>query len=127
MDNGKVISLDQARILFKRMQRIPDYGLHVAELDQAIIGTFALLIMPNLGHRGSCSGVLEDLVVAQAHQRRGIGTFLNGEALRRSEAKGCYKLTLSSNLHRTGAHAFYEHLGFTRHGYSFSIATATGE
>ena len=35
--------------------------------------------------------------------------------------KGCYKMMLSSNLRRTGAHAFYESLGFEKHGYSFRI------
>ena len=36
-------------------------------------------------------------------------------------AKGCYKLVLSSNAKRERAHAFYESLGFERHGYSFRI------
>jgi len=36
-------------------------------------------------------------------------------------AGGCYKLALSSNLKREGAHQFYEALGFERHGYSFVI------
>jgi len=38
-----------------------------------------------------------------------------------AKEKGCYKLTLSSNLRREAAHAFYESLGFTKHGYSFLI------
>ena len=36
-------------------------------------------------------------------------------------AAGCYKMALSSNLKREGAHAFYDSLGFERHGYSFVI------
>ena len=34
---------------------------------------------------------------------------------------GCYKLALSSNERRRDAHAFYETLGFERHGVSFAI------
>jgi GNAT superfamily N-acetyltransferase len=34
---------------------------------------------------------------------------------------GCYKLALSSNLKRTRAHAFYDSLGFERHGVSFLV------
>ena len=34
---------------------------------------------------------------------------------------GAYKLALSSNLKRTRAHAFYDALGFQRHGISFVI------
>ena len=37
--------------------------------------------------------------------------------------KGCYKAVLSSNLKRERAHAFYESLGFERHGYSFRVNT----
>jgi GNAT superfamily N-acetyltransferase len=35
--------------------------------------------------------------------------------------KRCYKLVLSSNAKRVRAHAFYESLGFERHGYSFRV------
>ena len=42
-------------------------------------------------------------------------------ALERCRQKGCYKLVLSSNAKRTRAHAFYELLGFERHGYSFRV------
>jgi GNAT superfamily N-acetyltransferase len=34
---------------------------------------------------------------------------------------GCYKLALSSNQRRVQAHAFYERLGFERHGVSFVV------
>jgi GNAT superfamily N-acetyltransferase len=34
---------------------------------------------------------------------------------------GCYKLALSSNQKRQRAHAFYESIGFEKHGYSFQI------
>jgi GNAT superfamily N-acetyltransferase len=42
-------------------------------------------------------------------------------AMRQAREAGCYKLVLSSNQKREGAHAFYESLGFARHGYSFQI------
>jgi hypothetical protein len=34
---------------------------------------------------------------------------------------GCYKIVISSNFKRPKAHAFYESLGFKRHGYSFRL------
>jgi GNAT superfamily N-acetyltransferase len=42
-------------------------------------------------------------------------------AVDRSREKGCYKLMLSSNAKRERAHAFYESLGFERHGFSFRV------
>jgi hypothetical protein len=45
-------------------------------------------------------------------------------ARNRCREKGCYKLVLSSNGKRERAHAFYESLGFARHGYSFRLDLA---
>ena len=40
-------------------------------------------------------------------------------------AAGCYKLSLSTNLRRKEAHAFYESLGFQKHDYSYSVELYT--
>jgi GNAT superfamily N-acetyltransferase len=39
--------------------------------------------------------------------------------LQYAKEKGCYKMSLSSNLRREKAHQFYESLGFKKHGFSF--------
>jgi GNAT superfamily N-acetyltransferase len=43
------------------------------------------------------------------------------DAMRLAREAGCYKLALSSNRRRERAHAFYERLGFGRHGVSFLV------
>ena len=119
--DGKALTVDDAERLFERIQRYPDYRLHLAETDGRLAGTFALLIMDNLGECGTPSGIIEDVVVEPEYQRRGIGRAMMQHALAICRQKGCYKMMLSSNLRRTGAHAFYESLGFEKHGYSFRI------
>jgi GNAT superfamily N-acetyltransferase len=121
MDNGRVLDREHALAVFAEIMAVPGYRLHLAELDGIPVGTFALLIMPNLGHCGSPSGVLEDIVVDSGYRGRGIGRCMVAHAIALCRAAGCYKLALSSNLVRTGAHAFYDRLGFERHGYSFRI------
>jgi GNAT superfamily N-acetyltransferase len=118
-DNGKVLSPADAERLFERMRAYPDYALHVALSKGCIVGTFALLIMDNIGHMGAPSGVIEDVAVDAALQGEGIGKAMMGHAIALCRDKGCYKVVLSSNLKREHAHAFYEALGFERHGYSF--------
>jgi ribosomal protein S18 acetylase RimI-like enzyme len=125
MDDGQVLSLAEAERLFDRMARYPDYRMYVAVRDDRIVGTFALLIMDNLGHRGAPSGVIEDVAVDPQCQGQGIGKTMVQHALRLCGEKGCYKLALSSNLKRERAHAFYESLGFERHGYSLSVTIPT--
>jgi GNAT superfamily N-acetyltransferase len=121
LDDGKVLPVEQAVALFARFGRYPDYTLYVAEQDREIVGSFALLVMDNLGHLGAPSGIVEDVVVAPARQSSGIGAAMMRFALDRCRQKGCYKMVLSSNAKRLRAHAFYESLGFERHGYSFRV------
>ena len=121
LDDGQVLPLEGAQRVFRRFSNYPDYHLYVAELEGKIVGTFALLIMENLAHVGTPSGVVEDVVVSSLHRGAGIGRQMMAFARERCRERGCYKMALSSNLKRDDAHRFYDHLGFERHGYSFRI------
>lgn len=120
-DDGSVLDEASARELLEKFADYPDYGLYVVEIDQAIIGSFALLVMINLGHMGAPSAIVEDVVVDPLQQGKGIGKTMMQAAMNLARDKGCYKLVLSSNARRHSAHAFYESLGFLRHGVSFHI------
>jgi len=121
MDDDRVLPMQDAETIFARFGRYPGYTLYVAEIDRQMVGSFALLIMDNIGHLGAPSAVIEDVVVDPALHSRGIGQTMMAFAIERAHEKGCYKLVLSSNAKRERAHAFYESLGFERHGYSFRI------
>jgi GNAT superfamily N-acetyltransferase len=123
-DAGDVLPLETAKRLWQRFADYPDYTLYVAERAADVVGSFALLVMHNLGHLGAPSAIVEDVVVAPAFQGHGIGKAMMQFALDRCREKGCYKLVLSSNAKREDAHAFYESLGFVRHGFSFRIDLA---
>ena len=121
LDDGAMLPIADAERIFDRFASYPDYVLYVAELDSEVVGTFALLIMDNLGHLGAPSAIVEDVAVDPAHQGEGIGRAMMTHALSVCQSKGCYKVALSSNLKRERAHAFYDSLGFERHGYSFRV------
>lgn len=121
IDDGDVLAPDDAREIFARFQLYPDYKLYVVVEGSEIVGSFALLIMDNLGHLGAPSGLVEDVVVQPNRQGQGIGKQMMAFAIERCSERGCYKLALSSNLKRQRAHEFYESLGFEKHGYSFRI------
>ncbi len=116
-----VLPIEKAKLIFNKFSQYPDYQLFVADFENEIIGTFALLIMDNLGHMGTPAAVLEDIGISAKFQGKGIGKKLMEFAMNEAKNKGCYKMTLSSNLKRESAHAFYDSLGFKRHGYSFLI------
>ncbi len=119
MDDGAVLALEDAHALFEKMRRYPDYRMFVASSDGRTVGCYALLIMDNLGHLGAPSAIVEEVLVAPAHQGTGVGRAMLHDAKTRARKAGCYKLMLSSNIKRERAHAFYDSLGFERHGISF--------
>ena len=117
-------SPDEARAHLAAFRRYPSYRVFVAEFESKIAGTYELLIMDNLAKRGQRSAIVEDVVVAKQHRGRGIGRAMMRHAIELAKEAKCYKLTLSSNLNRDDAHAFYEALGFEKHGYSFRVEIA---
>ena len=111
----------EANAHFAKLKQYPSFRVFVALVDDALVGTYALLIMDNMAKRGRRSGVVECVAVHPQHQGRGVGRAMMQHALEQCREADCYKLTLSSNLKREDAHRFYDSLGFERHGYSFRV------
>jgi GNAT superfamily N-acetyltransferase len=121
VNDGRVLPLDAAIQIFRRFATYPNYRLYVAAKGADIVGTFELLVMHNLAHLGAPSAIVEDVCVDEQLRGQGIGAAMMKFAMKVAASAGCYKLTLSSNLKRQRAHAFYESLGFAQHGISFHV------
>lgn len=100
--------------------------LLVAAVNEKIVGTLTLIVVPNIGHKGSPWGAIENVVVNDSCRGCGVGRALMREAARLAREYGCYKLILSSNLLRTEAHRFYRRMGWqeTHIGFSLEIEKA---
>lgn len=122
IDDGISLSFDKAAEIFSKMEQYPNYALYVADFKGQIVGSFALLIMDNLGHLGAPSAIVEDVVVDLDFQNRGIGKQMMQMAISHAADLDCYKIMLSANSRRKIAHQFYESLGFEKHGYSYKIS-----
>lgn len=57
------LSLEAARVRFEQYREYPNYWIYVAEVDEAIVGTFALIIVDSVAHSGKPFAVVEDVVV----------------------------------------------------------------
>jgi GNAT superfamily N-acetyltransferase len=119
--DSEQLSIEEAIQMFRKINTYPDYKLYVAVKDGQIVGTFTLLIMDSLAHRGKPSGIVEDVVVDEQWRGKGIGKLMMQFAMNYCRRAGCTKLALSSNMKRLAAHQFYESLGFQKRGYSFRI------
>jgi GNAT superfamily N-acetyltransferase len=102
----------EAMSLLKVISTLPSRQLLVAEVDQKVVGTVDLLIVANLTHRGAPWAIVENVVVDEIVRRRGVGSALIDDVVRRCSDAGCYKVQLLSNKQRTQAHGFYRSVGF---------------
>ena len=113
--------IQQASQRFLDLALDPRHRIYVAEFEQKIVGTFALIFVGGISHGARDSCIVEDVVVAPEVQGAGIGKQMMRFAMERCASGNCYKLVLSSHLSRSNAHQFYESLGFRKHGYSYLI------
>ena len=125
MDGALLLPADDGARAFDRIAGTPGHTVFVAVEGDEVVGTFALVVVQHLSHGGGRSAVVEDVVVRTDRQGRGIGRALLRAAADEARRAGCYKLALSSGLHRIGAHAFYERIGLARHGVSFRLDLAS--
>jgi GNAT superfamily N-acetyltransferase len=84
----------------------------VAEEDERLVGTVDLIILSNLTHGARPIAFVENMVVTTDRRGDGIGRALMADVMSRAQAEGCYKIQLLSANGRSGAHSFYEELGF---------------
>lgn len=114
-------SSDDYQQTFAEICTAPGHELLVAEDQGEVVGTMVLLIVPNLAHSACPWALVENLVIDDRYRRRQLGRKLMEYAMVRAKEDGCYKVVLSSNKKRKGAHRFYRSLGFAASSHGFSI------
>jgi GNAT superfamily N-acetyltransferase len=97
-------------------------GIHVAEADGEVVGTFSLCFIPNISNRGGRVAQIESVHVAEKVRGRGVGEQMLRWAIAESRRRGCVRLQLTSNKSRIDAHRFYERLGFEKSHEGMKLA-----
>lgn len=77
-------------------------------------------------HRPRPIGRISALVVDARHQGTGIGRALVAASEAYHAAAGCGLVEVTSNLRRSAAHAFYEHLDYERTSFRFARSVERG-
>ncbi|MBI2850899.1 MAG: GNAT family N-acetyltransferase [Chloroflexi bacterium] len=112
---------DAYRLAFAEISTAAGHELLVAEEEGKVVGTMALIIVPNLSHGGLPWAGVENVMVDADYRRRGIGKLLMDYALAQAKQAGCYKIQLISDKSRKEAHRFYEALGYKASGHGFRM------
>lgn len=106
--------------VLRQITNDPNARLLVAERDGRVVGTLTFYVLPNLSHGGHPFALVENVVVDADARGGGYGRLLMEHAERLAREAGCYKLSLTSNIKRTPAHAFYEHIGYANSHRGFT-------
>ncbi len=114
---------DLARYLdaFEVIDADPSELLVVAVLDEEVVGTMQLSLLPGLSRRAMTRLQVEGVRVAASQRGSGLGERLLRWAIVEAEARGCGLVQLTSDVARPDAHRFYERLGFTASHTGFKL------
>jgi GNAT superfamily N-acetyltransferase len=110
----------------RRLPRIlirSDQQFLVADHDGRPVGWIHMLVSEYV--EADAFVVIGGLVVDREHRQHGIGRRLLEHAEEWAVQQGCSVVRLSSNVKRTGAHAFYQRVGYailkTQHSFAKSV------
>lgn len=86
--------------------------LIVVELDQKVIGTCQLTIIPYLTYKGGRRGQIEGVRIDESYRGQGVGKKMITWAINKARDRGCHLLQLTMDKKREETIKFYQKLGF---------------
>ena len=103
---------------YAEIRKDPRQTLLVALMEDRVVGTLQLSIIPNLTYEGRRRAQVEGVRIAQDFRGRGVGRRLIDQAKSLAIEARCHILQLTTNRQRPQALHFYERLGFvdSHHG-----------
>lgn len=93
-----------------------------AYVDDTLIASCTLSVIPNLTRGCRPYGVIENVVTHAQHRSQGHGRAILAHALAHAWSVGCYKVMLMTGRKDEAVFRFCESAGFDRHGKQAFIA-----
>ncbi|OLZ46610.1 GNAT family N-acetyltransferase [Streptomyces amritsarensis] len=112
------LSREKADAVWAAISRQQGRTVLVADAEGDVVGTADCLVLPNLTRGGRAILFVENVVVAEASQRRGVGRELMQAAVQLGASTGCYKVQLLA-ADDEYVHTFYESCGFQARAEGF--------
>jgi GNAT superfamily N-acetyltransferase len=105
---------DQLEKMWDEITRNPMLHYFVVEVDNKIVATCTISIIPNLTRSARPYGVIENVVTHADYRGRGLAKSLFQHTLNFAWMENCYKVMLLSGKDRQAAHGLYEGVGFSK-------------
>lgn len=94
---------------------------YVCAVENGEIVGFASLSFKNSLWQEAALASIDELVVAERARGQGIGGALLDHMIDIARKTGCTRIELDSAFHRTEAHEFYDHRGFEKRAFLFTM------
>ena len=104
------------------IQKSQEHLYFGAYVDDVLVATCTLSVIPNLTRGCHPYGVIENVVTDRAFRRRGIGKAILQYALSEAWKRECYKVMLLTGRLNESTFRFYESAGFDRHSKQAFLA-----
>ncbi|MFC4588507.1 GNAT family N-acetyltransferase [Sphaerisporangium corydalis] len=98
---------------FQQILGSPGLHLFVLELDDSVVATTYLNVIPNITRSASPYAVIENVVVDESRRGTGLGKQIMAGTLQAAWDAGCYKVMLMTGSRKPATHAFYSACGFS--------------
>lgn len=109
---------ENVKTTYEQMQSDDRYHTFVAEVDGVVAGLTTTVHALAIGYPNGYIK-MNGLAVLPAYQRCGLGRLLMERVEKLAQEQGASAVGLASGFQRTGAHQFYERLGYQKLSYWF--------
>ncbi len=109
-------------LTWRELMSNPNYRYFGGFLNEQIISSCTLSVIPNLTRGCMPYGLIENVVTHTAHRNKGYGKSILAHALESAWSSGCYKVMLLTGKKDDATLRFYESAGFDRHAKQAFVA-----
>jgi GNAT superfamily N-acetyltransferase len=99
----------------------PGSDIFVACVDDVLVASCTLIIVPNLTRGGMPYALIENVVTHAGHRRQGHGKAVLHAAIDAAWRAGCYKAMLLTGSKEVGTLKFYQEAGFEQSKTGFQV------
>lgn len=114
ISTGGIQNLEKAQKMIEDIAKDDRQYLMVAiyEEENTIVGSLYGMVFPDICEDGRPILLIENVAVLESSQRMGVGKVMFDEIEKFGERYHCHYQMLVSGFSRTGAHRFYQKIGF---------------
>jgi GNAT superfamily N-acetyltransferase len=113
LNPGDPLVVDGSDATFSQIMGSAGLSIFVVELDDVVVATTYLNVIPNLTRSASPYAVIENVVVEESLRGMGIGKQIMEHTLQAAWNADCYKVMLMTGSGNPGTQAFYRACGLS--------------